>query len=183
MPGTFTAGSVLATEIIAVSVGPAKAQETLRTALAMGADRAVLVTSEDEVEPLAVAKIIAFGHFLPDGMHDVQINQLASAGWLGLLVTSVNLIPLGQLDGGHILYALIGDRQHAVGRLMWLVLIPLGYWFWGWWAWAGLILLLSRGRVAHPSVLDRYRPIPPSRRWLGWATVLLFAVTFTPVPF
>ena len=65
---------------------------------------------------------------------------------------------------------------------MWLALIPLGYWFFGWWIWAALILILSRGRMVHPSVLDAYRAIPPSRRILGWATVLLFVATFTPVP-
>ena len=113
----------------------------------------------------------------------VIMHPLALAGWVGVFVTMLNLLPLGQLDGGHILYALIGERQRIVGKAMWLALIPLGMGFKGWWIWAALILILSRGRVAHPSVLDRYRPIPPSRQLLGWATVLLFAVTFTPVPF
>jgi membrane-associated protease RseP (regulator of RpoE activity) len=110
------------------------------------------------------------------------LHPLALAGWFGVFVTALNLLPLGQLDGGHILYALIGRRQGIIGRLMWLALIPLGYWFYGWWLWAALILVISRGRVVHPSVLDRYRSIPTSRKILGWATVALFVVTFAPVP-
>jgi membrane-associated protease RseP (regulator of RpoE activity) len=117
------------------------------------------------------------------GEGTVLLDPLALAGWVGVFVTMLNLLPLGQLDGGHILYALIGNRQRTVGKLMWLSLIPLGFAFGGWWVWAFLILLLSRGRFAHPSVLDRYRAVPGSRKVIGWVTVLLFAVTFTPVPF
>jgi membrane-associated protease RseP (regulator of RpoE activity) len=113
----------------------------------------------------------------------VVLDPLALAGWVGIFVTMLNLIPLGQLDGGHILYALVGDRQRIAGKAMWLALIPLGFLFQGWWIWAALILMLSRGRVAHPSVLDRHRAIPATRKWLGWTTVLLFILTFTPVPF
>ena len=120
-------------------------------------------------------------HWFFDGS-GVILHPLALAGWFGIFVTALNLLPLGQLDGGHILYAMIGRRQGIVARLMWLALIPLGYWFFGWWIWAALILILSRGRMVHPSVLDAYRTIPTSRRILGWATVLLFVATFTPVP-
>ncbi|MBI4502696.1 MAG: site-2 protease family protein [Gemmatimonadetes bacterium] len=110
------------------------------------------------------------------------LHPLALAGWFGIFVTALNLLPIGQLDGGHILYALIGRRQAIMGRLMWLALIPLGHWFIGWWIVAAFILIVSRGRIVHPSVLDAYRSIPQSRRVLGWATVALFVVTFTPVP-
>src|SRR5258708_34630429 len=57
-----------------------------------------------------LAKFVVFGHFLPDGMKDVTINQLPCAGWTGLLITSVNLIPVGQLDGGHVINSLAGER-------------------------------------------------------------------------
>jgi membrane-associated protease RseP (regulator of RpoE activity) len=112
----------------------------------------------------------------------VLLHPLALAGWFGVLVTGLNLLPLGQLDGGHVLYALVGQLQGVFGVIMWLALFPLGHWFFGWYIWAILILILSRGRVVHPSVVDRHRSIPLSRKILGWATVILFAVTFTPVP-
>lgn len=127
--------------------------------------------------------LITYGarHWLV-GDGTVQLHPLAMAGWLGLFVTTLNLLPLGQLDGGHILYALIGNLQGTIGRLVWLSLIPLGTLFYGWWFWAALILLFSRGRIAHPTVLDRYRPMPASRTWLGWATIVLFVLTFAPAP-
>ncbi len=113
----------------------------------------------------------------------VLLHPLALAGWLGLLVTMLNLLPLGQLDGGHVLYALIGRRQAWVGRAAWLGLVVLGFWFWGWWVWALFTVILGRGSLVHPTVLDRYRRIPAGRQPFGWASVLLFVVTFTPVPF
>jgi hypothetical protein len=113
----------------------------------------------------------------------VLLHPLALAGWLGLLVTMLNLLPLGQLDGGHVLFALIGRRQAWIGLVAWLALLVLGYWFWGWWVWAFFTLILGRGSLAHPTVLDRRRPVAPSRRPFGWATVILFIVTFTAVPF
>lgn len=113
----------------------------------------------------------------------VLLHPLALAGWLGLFVTMLNLLPLGQLDGGHVLYGLLGGAQRWIGWLVWFGLLILGFSFWGWWVWAGFTLLVGRGRLAHPSVLDRNRPIPRTRYPVGWLTVLLFVATFTPVPF
>ena len=113
----------------------------------------------------------------------VLMHPLAQAGWFGILVTMLNLLPLGQLDGGHVVYALVREHQRLVGLFMWVVLIVLGVDFWGWWVWAGFILLLGGGHIGHPSVLDRHRPLPRSRRPLGLATVALLLVTFSPVPF
>ena len=112
----------------------------------------------------------------------VALHPLAQAGWFGILVTMLNLLPLGQLDGGHVLYALVKDYQRWVGWLVWLGLLFLGLRFAPWLLWAGFTLLLGGGRIGHPNVLDRHRPLPPSRRPIGWATVLLFVVTFTPIP-
>ena len=113
----------------------------------------------------------------------ILMHPLALAGWVGIFITMLNLLPLGQLDGGHVIYALMGNMQVWVGRVIWYVLLVLGFKFPAWWLWAGLTLLLGRGRIAHPSVLDRYRPIPVSRKPLGLATIVLFVVTFTPIPF
>jgi Zn-dependent protease len=118
------------------------------------------------------------------GEGTVLLHPIALAGWVGLLVTMLNLLPLGQLDGGHVLYALIGRHQAMAGRLTLVGMFVLGRWVWGWWlVWAALVLILGRGRIAHPSVLDPHRPIPSNRIVLGLLTAALFIVTFTPAPF
>ena len=118
------------------------------------------------------------------GEGTVHLSPLAFAGWVGVLVTMLNLLPLGQLDGGHVVYALFGEKQRVIGTVVWLSLFGLGFLpgQWWWWIWAILILLLGRGKLGHPQVLDRHRKLPRSRRPLGWATALLFFATFTPVP-
>jgi len=116
------------------------------------------------------------------GPGTVVLHPIAQAGSVGVLVTMLNLIPVGQLDGGHIVYALMREKQQGVGVWALLVLLVLGWQFWGWWLLVAFILLLGGGRVSHPAVLDRYRPLPKSRRPVGWASLLLLAVTFTRNP-
>lgn len=127
--------------------------------------------------------LMRFARELMVGEGLVMLHPLALAGWFGLFVTMLNLIPLGQLDGGHIVYALIGKQQAKVGLLMFYALIPLGLEFKGWWLWAGMILLLGRGRIAHPSVMDPHTPIPRNRWVLGVATAVVFVLTFVADPF
>lgn len=110
------------------------------------------------------------------------LHPLALVGWLGLFVTTLNLLPLGQLDGGHILYALAPERHARAARLFLLCLIPLGLLWWGWWAWAVVVLLVNRGRVAHPRVLQQEPSLGPLRRALGWLLIAIFLITFVPVP-
>lgn len=114
------------------------------------------------------------------------LHPLAFAGWLGLFVTALNMLPVAQLDGGHILYALLGRWQQWIGLLFLGFLLVIGNpWsggWWGWWLWAGLILLLGRGRVRHPDVLDPTFRVSGTRRLLGWACVLIFVLTFVLVP-
>jgi membrane-associated protease RseP (regulator of RpoE activity) len=108
---------------------------------------------------------------------------LAQAGWVGILVTALNLMPFGQFDGGHVVYALVRDLQRLVGVFMLMLLVFLGFDFWFWWAWGAFILIVSGGRIGHPSVLEYERPLPRNRRVLGVATIALLAVTFIRVPF
>lgn len=114
------------------------------------------------------------------------LHPLALAAWLGLFVTTLNLLPFSQLDGGHILFALLGRGQRVVGLfgLGALLLMGNAQWggWWGWWFWGGIALLLGRGRVAHPPVLDPGFRLGPLRRAVGWACVLILALTFVPVP-
>jgi membrane-associated protease RseP (regulator of RpoE activity) len=113
----------------------------------------------------------------------VILHPTAFAAWFGVFVTNLNLLPIAQLDGGHVLYAALPRWQERVARVFWVFIMLLG-WFWqGWWVFGTFVLLVSRGRLGHPPVLDAYRPLPPSRRRLAWGSLLLFAATFAPVPF
>ena len=116
------------------------------------------------------------------GHTPILLHPLALAGWLGLFVTALNLLPLGQLDGGHILYALLPKHQGRAARLFLLALFPLGFLWWGWWAWVLLIVALHRGRVDHPSVVQPEASVGRARRTLGWLLLAIFVLTFVPVP-
>lgn len=153
------------------------------TASGLGAQSPQLIMLHDQRLYLGDSLLMAAARELFANGETIVLHPLAFAGWLGLLVTALNLLPLGQLDGGHVLYGLVGGGQRWLGRVTWFALLALGPLFWGWLLWAALTLLLGRGRLAHPSVLERHRPVPANRQPLGWATVLLFVVTFTPIPF
>lgn len=119
--------------------------------------------------------------FAPGGV--VVLHPFALAAWLGLFVTTLNLFPLSQLDGGHILFALAGRWQRPVSLAFLAVLVLLGRLWMGWWIWAGLILLVGRGSLAHPPVFDPEYPLSPGRRAVGWACAAILALTFAPIPF
>ena len=112
----------------------------------------------------------------------VLLHPLAFAGWLGIFVTALNLLPLGQLDGGHIIYAVAGARQRALTLAFIAILVPLGFLWWGWWLWGGIALALSRGRLAHPPVLVEDIPVGKGRMILGWVALALFVLSFSPAP-
>lgn len=116
------------------------------------------------------------------GEGTVELHPIAFAGWFGIFVTMLNLMPLGQLDGGHVLYAIFGDRHRTIAPLLFLGVVLLAVAWRFWLLWALLVLILGRGRLSHPPVLDRHRPLSTRRRLLGWATVLLLAATFSPTP-
>jgi membrane-associated protease RseP (regulator of RpoE activity) len=118
----------------------------------------------------------------PIGETLIRLHPLALVGWLGLFVTALNLLPLGQLDGGHILYALAPKRHRLAARAFLVLLIPLGAIWWGWWAWGLLVLVVNRGRVDHPTVIQRQEGIGPLRRRLGWVIIAIFLLTMIPVP-
>ncbi len=111
---------------------------------------------------------------------DVLLHPLAYAGWAGLFVTALNLLPIGQLDGGHIVYALVGKR-HALVALIAAVGFGLTavFLFPGW---APFLILLVWFGLRHPPTLDE-TPIDTQRKVIGVLTLVIFALSFTPVPF
>ncbi len=127
----------------------------------------------------------AMGHLaVPGSLGDdlVRLHPVAFAGWLGLFITMLNLLPFGQLDGGHVLYGLLGRRQGVVGRWFALLLLPLGFLWWGWWFWGLVAVFLSRGRMTHPDVLQPWEGLDRRRSWIGWGAILIFFLCFSPVP-
>ncbi len=144
------------------------------------------------------AKIAVFGKALPDAMtgEDVFMNQVTFAAWIGLLVTALNLLPVGQLDGGHTVYALFGRAARfanwaTIGVMALLAVAGLetvqAYWpvlrtigFAGWWLWLGLIIFVLG--PYHPPALDDVTQLDPRRRRLGYLVILIFILTFVPTP-
>ena len=116
---------------------------------------------------------------LPAG-YDVILHPVAYAGWLGLYITMLNLIPAGQMDGGHIAYALFGDRYAEVARLIPYGLLLMGLVSGGWFVWAALLFLLG---TRHPRPLFEETPLTPGRKLLGALAALLFLLCFTLDPF
>lgn len=127
----------------------------------------------------ALAKTITFGEFLPNGSIDVYMNQLTTAGWVGLLVTALNLIPIGQLDGGHIVYSLVGNRARWLFFPVIIALIALTFVSDIWFFW--LVLLLLFGRV-YAVPLDAITPLDTRRRVVAFLALVVFVLTFVPIP-
>jgi membrane-associated protease RseP (regulator of RpoE activity) len=116
---------------------------------------------------------------LPLGGMDVMIHPVAWAGWAGLLVTAINLIPAGQLDGGHLMYVLLGKRTRALWPFILLILVLLGFVWTGWWLWAALIFFLGR---IYAEPLDQITQLDPPRKVLAVLGIIIFFLVFTPVP-
>jgi membrane-associated protease RseP (regulator of RpoE activity) len=125
-------------------------------------------------------KFAIFRRWLPSNGLDVFISPVAFAGWAGLLVTSFNLIPTGQLDGGHVLYSLLGEKARWLTWPIILVLILLGLTVWtGWFLWAGLVFLFGQ---RHPGPLDTITKLDGKRKLVAVAVLAAFVLTFTPIP-
>lgn len=120
------------------------------------------------------------GHPLPIGGRDIILDPVAMAGWAGILVTFLNLIPAGQLDGGHVLYALFGRKARLFLPFILVPMLALGFIWNGWWLWAGLIYFLGRAQ-AEP--LDQITQLDPSRKILAGFMLVIFLLVLTPVPF
>jgi membrane-associated protease RseP (regulator of RpoE activity) len=116
---------------------------------------------------------------VPEGM-DMLIGPVGLAAWFGLFVTALNLMPIGQLDGGHVAYALLRRRHRLVSRLALAACIVLLYLRPTWLLWTILLLVLGR---RHPPTLDDARPLGPGRVALGIFGFMVFVVCFTPNPF
>lgn len=141
----------------------------------------------------ALSKLFALRQFVPP-MNEVYHYPYLCAGWFGLFVTALNLLPVGQLDGGHIMYALVGGRrQSAIARAFFGALIMIGLLSLvpifglklyigtsGWLLWAAILFFIIK--LDHPPIPDDV-PLTPNRIMLGWVTFVIFLLTFPPIPF
>lgn len=120
-------------------------------------------------------------------VRDIYLHPVARAAWVGLLATALNLLPIGQLDGGHILYAFVGEKTRMLSRIFVAALAGLGIfqlftsdytmgYMWLFWA---LVLFFVAFR--HPSIIDP-NPLSPARRWLGLVALIVFLLSFTVAP-
>ena len=109
-----------------------------------------------------------------------MIHSVALAGWAGLLVTALNLLPVGQLDGGHIMYSLLGQRARIFTWPIIVLLVVMGLFLWpGWFLWAGLLFLFGR---QHPDPLDDVTRLGTLQKILAALVLVIFLLVFTPVP-
>ncbi len=120
--------------------------------------------------------------FVPHAANEaVRLSPIAIAAWFGLLVTAINLLPMGQLDGGHIAYAVLGKSARALSMVTFMGAIILGFTAWsGWWTWALFALLTG---LSHVKPLNDITPLDWPRRLVGLMTLGVFFLLITPRPF
>jgi membrane-associated protease RseP (regulator of RpoE activity) len=112
---------------------------------------------------------------------EISMHPVGCAAWIGLFATALNLLPVGQLDGGHMLYALLGEKHRTVSRGLFLALVPLGVFCWvGWMVWAALLMITG---LRHPVVAIPSEPLGHGRKLLALMAALVFLLTFVPTPF
>ena len=113
--------------------------------------------------------------------YDTLLHPMAYAGWAGLFVTALNLLPIGQLDGGHVLYALFGSKSRIIYKFsLGIFMVICAIWYQGWLL---LIILLLWFGFKHPPPLDDYHPIDSRRKFIGYLTFAIFIISFVPIPF
>jgi membrane-associated protease RseP (regulator of RpoE activity) len=109
---------------------------------------------------------------------DIYLHPVARAAWVGIFATALNLLPIGQLDGGHIVYSFFPRRHRTISTVLCVLLLPLGKFWLGWLIWAVLLFWLGRG---HPGIYDSTE-LGAGRRKLAWIALAVFILCFTFVP-
>ncbi len=133
-------------------------------------------------------KFLTKGQILPGGGYDVILNAIAFPAWFGLIVTMINLLPIGQLDGGHVIFSMFGRKQWQIAMIAEVVLVIAGLYLAFttreflnvWLLWAILAQVFG---LRHPPPLDDLTPLDRKRRLIGWATIVIFFLILTPLPF
>ena len=155
-------------------------------AVAVGLNLSQIVRGEISEGSLRLGNSIIFSliaHLvkgpLPQG-YNIVLHPIAFAGWIGLLITAMNLLPAGQLDGGHIAYAFLGRKHSLVARFVFYAMLGFSLFWRGWLVWAILIFALG---LRHPPPLNDITPLDRKRKILALIAFLIFIITFVPAPF
>jgi membrane-associated protease RseP (regulator of RpoE activity) len=109
---------------------------------------------------------------------EIYLHPVARAAWVGMFATAMNLLPIGQLDGGHIFYSFFPKRHKTASKLLCVLMLPLGKFWFGWFVWGLALLWLNR---RHPSIYDP-KTLSPGRRKLGYLALAIFALCFSLSP-
>ncbi|MCS7055862.1 MAG: site-2 protease family protein [Thermoflexales bacterium] len=136
------------------------------------------VTLGDSLFTRLVA-LARFGRVYPSDGYDIMLHPIAFGAWIGLLITAINLIPAGQLDGGHIAYALLGARARYLSYAVIAAMLGLALISTSWLIWAVLLFLFARH---HPPPLNEAVQLRPHHYALMMAAALVFILTFVPRP-
>lgn len=112
-------------------------------------------------------------------VNDICLHPVARAAWVGLLATALNLLPIGQLDGGHIVYAFLGEKTKYLSRILVAVFIPMGIFLaYSWLIWAVLLFFFG---MKHPAIIDP-TPLSATRKRLAVLALIVLVLSFTPAP-
>src|SRR5262245_49838986 len=132
-------------------------------------------------EPLIFKALALLVHKTPPPGMDLQLHPIGYAAWFGFFATALNLLPVGQLDGGHVSYALSGELHKRISQAIVFVLVPFGVFYWqGWLVWTAVLLFLG---LRHPMTIQDELPLRPRHVRLAWFGLAMFVLCFMPMPF
>ena len=168
------------------AIGPLAGFLTSIVVTVIGLNFSTIITIPEEKEVLGLGSSLIFSILsylvigpVPEGQ-DILLNPIAFAGWIGFFITSLNLLPIGQLDGGHIIYAVFGKWHRLISITMIVTLTVFGIFTWqGWLFWAILVTLLG---IKHPPLMEGQIALDRKRKIIGWLSLAVFVLTFIPLP-
>ncbi len=164
------AGFVVALPVLAIGV----ALSEVRPAMGIGSDQSF----GHSILSMGITQWL-LGSQTEEGMM-LWIHPAAFAGWIGLFFTAMNLLPLGQLDGGHVIFSMFKGKKHLlIARLSFFALLMLGFIWVGWWILAAMVLLMG---LKHPPLIYDDDSLEPIHLWMGYGCIVVFILTFIPVP-
>ncbi|GAB4325854.1 MAG: hypothetical protein Kow0074_19940 [Candidatus Zixiibacteriota bacterium] len=154
-------------------------------ALVIGLSMSTVTSVADSTDSIMLGESLLFELLEPLLVPGYQpglttlIHPIGFAGWAGLLVTMLNMLPMGQLDGGHIAYAMFGRHHRLIGAVVVLGLAVASFWWLGWLLWVGIGLYM---KLKHPPTLIDEIELTKSRKILGWVAYAILILSFIPIP-